>query len=225
MIVELRQYTTHLGQRDVLIELFDREFIESQEAEGMSVLGQFRDVDNPDRFVWLRGFAEPDGRADALTRFYTGPVWRAHSAAANATMVDVSDVLLLEPATDLGWPGHTSPRPPAGVMGDPPQSLITATLCHRDHPFDDASRAVVTEHVRLALIAAGGEPIGLLRTAYVENAFPALPVRTGEHVLVWVARFADATAYRDPAVPGLAHVLTGAPQILRLAPTARSRLR
>ena len=31
-IVELRQYTLHPGQRDVLIDLFDREFVESQEA-------------------------------------------------------------------------------------------------------------------------------------------------------------------------------------------------
>ena len=55
-IVELRQYTLHPGQREALITLFDREFVESQEELGMAVLGQFRDLDNPDRFVWLRGF-------------------------------------------------------------------------------------------------------------------------------------------------------------------------
>ena len=50
-IVELRQYTLHPGQRDVLIEFFDREFVESQEALRMKVIGQFRDLDNPNRFV------------------------------------------------------------------------------------------------------------------------------------------------------------------------------
>src|SRR5258708_2755078 len=55
-IVELRQYTLHPGKRDVLIDLFDREFVESQEALGIKVIGQFRDVGNPNRFVWLRGF-------------------------------------------------------------------------------------------------------------------------------------------------------------------------
>jgi hypothetical protein len=34
-LVELRQYTLHPGKRDVLIDLFDREFVESQEALGM----------------------------------------------------------------------------------------------------------------------------------------------------------------------------------------------
>ena len=43
-VVELRQYTLRPGQRDVLIDLFDREFIESQEAEGMAIVGQFRDL-------------------------------------------------------------------------------------------------------------------------------------------------------------------------------------
>ena len=42
-IVELRQYTLHPGQRDVLIDLFDREFVESQEALGMKIIGQFRE--------------------------------------------------------------------------------------------------------------------------------------------------------------------------------------
>jgi hypothetical protein len=52
-IVELRQYTLRPGQRDVLINLFDREFVETQGAVGIAILGQFRDLDNPNRFVWL----------------------------------------------------------------------------------------------------------------------------------------------------------------------------
>lgn len=69
-IVELRQYALHPGRREALITLFDREFIESQEELGIEVLGQFRDLDNPDRFVWLRGFETMPGRAEVLTGFY-----------------------------------------------------------------------------------------------------------------------------------------------------------
>ncbi|MCQ8186788.1 NIPSNAP family protein [Streptomyces sp. RCU064] len=42
-VIELRQYTLRPGRREELIELFDREFIETQEETGMVVLGQFRD--------------------------------------------------------------------------------------------------------------------------------------------------------------------------------------
>src|SRR5215468_10433951 len=99
-IVELRQYTLRPGQREVLIELFDREFVETQEAAGMAVLGQFRDLDAPDRFVWLRGFPDMPSRAASLDAFYGGPTWKTHGRAANATMVDSDDVLLLRPVAE-----------------------------------------------------------------------------------------------------------------------------
>ena len=79
-IVELRQYTLHAGQTDLLIDLFEREFIESQEALGISVIGQFRDHDDPNRLVWLRGFPSMAARGAALAAFYGGPVWQAHRA-------------------------------------------------------------------------------------------------------------------------------------------------
>src|SRR5687767_8379878 len=87
-IVELRLYTLHPGSREVLIELFDREFVESQEAVGMKIIGQFRDLSDPNRFIWLRGFRDMTTRAQALTSFYTGPVWKTHRDVANATMID-----------------------------------------------------------------------------------------------------------------------------------------
>jgi len=94
-IIELRQYTLHPGRRDELIELFDREFVETQEAVGIQVIGQFRDLDDTDRFVWLRGFNDMPARAQSLNAFYGGPVWKAHREAANATMIDSDNVLLL----------------------------------------------------------------------------------------------------------------------------------
>src|SRR5262249_42411830 len=69
-VVELRQYTLVPGQRETLITLFEREFIETQEATGMIVIGQFRDLNKPDRFVWLRGFADMNSRAHQLEEFY-----------------------------------------------------------------------------------------------------------------------------------------------------------
>ena len=113
-IVELRQYTLHPGKRDVLINLFDREFVESQEALGMKVIGQFRDLDNPNRFVWLRGFRDMPSRAQALKDFYGGPVWKAHREAANATMIDSNNVLLLHPAmptSEFSLGNRNRPKP------------------------------------------------------------------------------------------------------------------
>ena len=73
-VLELRQYTLHPSQRDTLIELFDRALVETQEAVGMRVLGQFCDLDAPDRFVWLRGFPELASRAGSHSIFAPVPV-------------------------------------------------------------------------------------------------------------------------------------------------------
>ena len=59
---ELRNYLIQPGQRDHFIDYFEAHFIGSQQAVGMHVLGQFRMMGEPDRFVWLRGFTDRAAR-------------------------------------------------------------------------------------------------------------------------------------------------------------------
>jgi quinol monooxygenase YgiN len=244
-VVELRQYTLRPGQRDVLIDLFDREFVESQEADGMAIVGQFRDLDDPDRFTWIRGFASMPARARALASFYGGSAWKAHSAAANATMIDSDNVLLLRPVTARsGFPSPAAARPPAG-HGTAAQShdqaapsRVLVTLYYRDRPFDQAFADFFDRQARPVLTEAGATPLACLQTERAENTFPALPVRTGENVFAWLARFQSpallddhlrqierSAQWRDRVLPALSALISGAPQRLRLVPTARSQLR
>lgn len=238
-IVELRQYTVYPDRRDDLVTLFDREFVETQEELGMRLVGQFRDLDAPGRFVWIRGFADMTTRAEALTAFYSGPVWRQHSAAANATMIDIDDVHLLHPVDDGGgfpFPGVggsvSSERPPAGASLTP-SSLVGVVVYPVDGDRREFGRFFRSE-VEPALRATGAVPLARLETDPSPNTFPALPVREGENAFVWVARFDDAAAYArhlagwdgQPEVrTELAKRLNGPPVRLRLAPTARSLLR
>ena len=57
-VFELRQYKIVKGERDRFMRLFDEAFVDSQEAVGMRLYGQFADLDDPGRFVWIRGFAD-----------------------------------------------------------------------------------------------------------------------------------------------------------------------
>jgi hypothetical protein len=70
-----------------------------------------------------------------------------------------------------------------------------------------------------------------------ENTFPALPVRQGENVFVWFARFSDPSAcdcylaalarsqlWRETIAGELARRLKAMPEILKLSPTGRSLL-
>lgn len=207
-IVELRQYALHPGRRDDLIALFDREFIEPQEAAGMTVLGQFRDLDDPDRFVWLRGFASLPARAHALAAFYDGPVWRAHREAANATMIDSDNVLLLRPAVDGAMPIDAWRRDDRGLR----DAAVLAIVAAREP--DPGFAPVIAQ--------TGGELVARYETEPRANTFPRLPVREGESVAVWLARFADVRACTQLA-DALARGPLAPMQLLRLAPTPRSR--
>jgi NIPSNAP len=236
-IVELRQYTLHPGSRDVLIELFDREFVESQEAVGMAVIGQFRDLGDPNRFVWLRGFRDMPTRAQALAAFYGGPVWKAHREVANATMIDSDNVLLLRPArAESGFSLEKSDRPPVGV-NEVPKGLVVATIYYFDAPAGDDFVDFFEHVLKPVLIDVGASILAYFVTDSSVNNFPALPVREGENVLVWFSRFRDQVAYerhlaalaRSPRWSGeiseeLARRLKGHPEVLKLLPTARSQL-
>jgi hypothetical protein len=110
-IIELRQYTLLPGTRDGFIERFEREFLHTQQAVGIDVLGTFVDLDDPDRFVWFRGFSSLDQRAASLAAFYDGPVWAALRDETNADLIDSDDVLMLRPR-----PGK--PAMPVSVFGE-----------------------------------------------------------------------------------------------------------
>jgi hypothetical protein len=238
-VVELRQYTLHPGKRDALIDLFDREFVETQEAFGIKVIGQFRNVEDPDRFVWLRGFRDMASRAKALQNFYGGPLWKAHREAANATMVDSDNVLLLRPARPTsGFSLENMKRPPVGA-NKVPASLVVATIYYFEAPVT-ADFVDFFEHtLKQAATSLGASISAYFVTENSENTFPALPVRAGENVFVWFSIFQDPAAYanyvaalsrserwRGEVSKGLArHDVKRAPEILKLAPTARSHLR
>ena len=232
-VVELRQYTLHPGKRDVLIELFDRQFVESQETLGMHLLGQFRDQGDADRFVWMRGFRDMASRLQGLTDFYTGPVWMAHRSVANDTMVDSDNVLLLKPA----WPGSgLKHRPQAraaiGAPIDPP-GVVDITVFSLRHAADESLLAFCREAMTGVLQEAGARDVAWYVTEEAPNNFPRLPVRTGEHVLMGVAVFRDAAhydafigsgAWDQRVAPMLDAWSAGKSQSMRLTPTSRSAL-
>jgi hypothetical protein len=236
-VLELRQYTLKPGQRDVLVTLFEREFVEPQEAVGMRLVGQFRDLDRPDRFVWIRGFPDMRARAESLQAFYGGPVWQAHREAANATMIDSDNVLLLRPAeANATFAMPATPRAPVGASAPSP-SRVVAFIYSLDAPVDDAFREFFDAELTPALAEAGIRPIARLEIEDAENTFPRLPVRTGEHVFAWFARFDDDAAWRAAEArlakserwtdlrTRLEDRLASPPERLVLEPTARSLLR
>lgn len=193
-IFELRRYRLRPGTRETLITLFDSEFVEPQEALGMRIEGEFRDLTDPEAFTWVRSFEDMEARTEALRSFYSGPVWRRHGAAANATMVNSDNVLLLKPASPIEPFAHNvqrkqeAARPHIG-------GLIVMNICSLAPGTEREFAAFFGTHALPLIQSAGARVDALFVTERSMNGFPTLPVREGETVFVWLDCHEDDKAY------------------------------
>ncbi len=224
-MVELRRYTLHPGRLRDLLAVFERHLIEPQEDNGMTVGGLFVDEDDPDSFTWLRGFADHHTRVRALETFYGGPVWARHCDAANATMVNSDDVLVLRPTQ----PAHEAAAAvPRGGTNDRPRSERALVITYGAA----ADVGPVQEWFATTGVPAFTDildtRVAAWRTDPTTNGFPRLPVRQ-ERALALLAVFPNGDT-RDAAAARLAAAdvsreldqQTSWQRTLRLAPTARS---
>jgi quinol monooxygenase YgiN len=220
-VFELRQYTLKGGTRSAFTRLFEREFVQSQERVGSHVLAVFRDLEDPDRFVWMRGFADMDARKGALEAFYSGPVWKEFRNEANGMMVDSDNVLLLKSA---GGAIDTKALADQGVF---------RVAIHRLRGVDAASfRTFFDARMQSLIAAAGVRVVASLTTETAANNFPRLPVRENDPVFIWVSRFRDEAAegdfsrrlqamsgWRDGIAETLLPALMQKAEVLRLVPS------
>jgi hypothetical protein len=153
-------------------------------------------------------------RARALEAFYGGPVWKEHGPAANATMVDHTDVLLLKPAggtAGFRFDPRLRPAPGSPAIAG---GVVIATIDHLSGPPSPDAAAEPGD-------AGGAAILARLVTERARNGFPRLPVREDANVLVTFLSQATADAYRpSPITPPAVQRR----EILRLQPTPRSFL-
>ncbi|MDL2410385.1 NIPSNAP family protein [Rhizobium calliandrae] len=234
-VFELRRYRLRPASRELLLSIFEREFVETQEELGIGLPAFYRDLDDPNAFVWVRSFPNMQARADALAAFYSGPVWKAHGAEANATMVNSDNVLLLRPTRP--WPvfaANSPTRPPVGASSAP-AGLTTITTCSLAPGSAEKFADLFEREARELIEAAGARIDGMFITEPSANTFQRLPVREGETVFVWfstfanlpaydgyLARLADSEAWRCKVFPTLDQEVWRAMETVRLTPTARS---
>lgn len=214
-LVELRRYTLRPGMRGQFVRLFETELVESQEAVGMRVGGIFTDLDRPDMFVWLRGFAPGVDPGAALTAFYSGPVWKRHGPAANAMMIDSDNVFALRPVPGVaGLPAPGEDRAPVGTIAAPGYRVVAGVVLGEPDPA-----ALATD-----LATAVDAPVAVLRTDGSPNYFPPLPLRR-ERAVAWFATVPDDAHLEAAGAAARGRLAVLRHELLRLAPTPRAHHR
>jgi hypothetical protein len=235
-LFELRQYTVHPGEREVLVNVFDDNFVEGQEAQGMRIIGQFRDLHDPDRFVWLRSFIDMEARKAALMKFYSGPIWKAHGKVASGTMVDSDNVLLLRPLrSDTAFAASTTVLPPPGTRGAG-KGVLVASIVYVERSTPTEFGAFFEQALKPRWEALGAPVIAQMVSEHSPNTYPGLPVRERENVFVWFSLVVDQAAVQKQqralaeslqwreAAGKLTQWTHHRIETLHLEPTARSRL-
>ena len=95
MIVEVRTYAIKPGLRARFVELFERRTRPLQEKLGIAIAGPWLDLDDADRFVWLRGFPSLQARETMKRALYEGPEWTGELEATMMPMLaDFSSTLV-----------------------------------------------------------------------------------------------------------------------------------
>jgi hypothetical protein len=96
-VLEIRNYLLKPNMREHFLDFFEANFIASQEAVQMHILGQFRLIGEPDHFVWVRGFSDMQTRLEGLESFYYSDFWKQRRDVTNGMLLDNDNVHLLRP--------------------------------------------------------------------------------------------------------------------------------
>lgn len=233
-VFELRRYRLRPGHREALIGLFDREFVEPQEALGMHIAGEFRDLDDPDAFVWVRSFETMESRTEALATFYSSPIWKQHGPAANVTMLNSDNVLLLKPTGDVLPFAHNLERQRESERPEA-RGLIVVNTCSLAPGTEEDFSRFFGEAALPILRDAGARIDATFVTERSANGFPRLPVREGETVFVWFECHREVESaeryqeqlrqnvrWTDDVLPRMDGQCWRRMEVARLAPTSRS---
>jgi len=96
MIVEVRSYRIKPGKREEFIKLFETRAVPAMRTYGMQVIGPLLDVENPNKFVFLRNFPSLAERERMRNAFYGGELWKNELEGLAMPLLESYDVILCE---------------------------------------------------------------------------------------------------------------------------------
>src|SRR5687768_6048578 len=105
MIVEVRSYRIKPGRREEFIEFFETRAVPAQRTLGMKILGPLLDLEDPDKFVFLRSFPSLDERDRMKDLFYEGELWKNELESIAMPMIERYDVMLCETSSGCVFDG------------------------------------------------------------------------------------------------------------------------
>jgi hypothetical protein len=230
-VIEVRLYPVRHGQAQHFASYFDTFFPETFEQLGAITLGSF--TDRRGGFAEIRGFHSMTDRAIVSAEFYYGAVWKEHRADVNSMLADADDqIMLMRPFDDRsGVPVLPSVDPRTEVSGE--RGVVIAEILQVKKGSEDSLGREVGRAFA-DVDTAELHQAGILVSLDAPNNFPQLPISTDGPFVIWLGVARDTLILHQEIAPIVhrmeqplldAGLLRGAPRLLVLDPTRRSRLR
>ncbi len=96
MIVEMRTYKLKPGVRASFLEIFRTKSVPAHDRIGMKILGPFLSIEDPDTFLFMRGFPDLASRDPMKAQFYEGEIWKSELENVLMPMIEKYEVLLVD---------------------------------------------------------------------------------------------------------------------------------
>ncbi len=190
-VLELRNYLLKPSTTARFIRYFKDYFVDSQNALGAHVIGEFEVENNANRFFWIRGFSDMSVRGNFLPSFYKSPVWNAYGKEANEMIIDSDQVHLVRPL----HPSSVDTSKNGDLYSNTKKLLVIDYYQSKDKLLDTLIDAFQLEY--LPELQKFNLSPSLFITEMSENDFPRLPVIQDKNLLVVISSFADELEYKE----------------------------
>lgn len=193
-VIELRNYLLKGGKRDAFINYFERHFISSQEERKGFPLGQYTINDEPERFLWIRGFYDIKNRSTFLPEFYYSDFWKEHRNTANAMLANNDFVHLLHPLI-LNHHTLVTGAIDRGLLNS--YNRLAVVEFYTANGKQNRLKQLFAEAYIPLLRSCGITDFTVWESELIENDFPVLPVFQDKNLLVTITFYKDEQVYQE----------------------------
>jgi hypothetical protein len=191
-VIELRNYLLRPGHRDQFISEFEDKLVDTLNARGNLILGQFRVKGAEDNFLWIRGFRDMPSRAKALREFYSSDYWATQEHIPIRHLLNYGNVHLLKPL-DISKNKEENFGFPMEWFGRP-KGVAVVDLYVANERLNDLIDFFRTRYDSL-LKASGLNEISYWISEQKPNDYPGIPAFQDKNLLVTISFYKNEQEY------------------------------
>lgn len=96
MFFELRFYPVKSGKMKEWVKQMEEVVIPFQVSKGITFVGSFVSLDNPDEYIWIRRFESEEERERLYREIYESDHWKQEIGPKNGELIDRANIRVVK---------------------------------------------------------------------------------------------------------------------------------